>query len=186
MSLEGKSPEEISALAALADDVLSKPDTAGVFQRLIKKNNPGVSMPLVELEDKAHAAFSQQNAKIAALEAERAQERAQAGANALYESLKDSGAVANRNGFNDLVKYASENGFMTTEAGLRKAAQLRAQEQEAAEPTPVTVGNGLFRTGTTDDESRNFFKNPMGHARTVAMQAMDDLRKMRSAGNKAH
>jgi hypothetical protein len=63
---------------------------------------------------------------------------------------------------------------------------MRQQEQEAAEPTPVTVGNGLFRTGANDDESKKFFANPMGHSRTVAAQAMEEIRKMRQKGAKAH
>ena len=73
MSLEGKTPEEIQALAALADDVLSKPDTAGVFQRLVKRNNPAVSMPVVELEDRAAAAIAAANKKTDDLAARVAQ-----------------------------------------------------------------------------------------------------------------
>jgi hypothetical protein len=186
MSLEGKSADEIAALAALADDVLSKPETSGIFQRLVKKNNPGVSMPMIELEDKAVAVFNKQGAEIQNLSAKLAQREAQDGANALFESLRDNGSVTNKNDFNALVKYASENGYQTSENGLKKAAQMRQQEQEAAEPTPVTVGNGLFRTGANQDESKAFFANPLGHSRMVAAQAMDELRKMRSQGNKSH
>jgi len=186
MSLEGKSADEIAALAALADDVLSKPDTAGIFQRLVKKNNPDVSMPMIELEDKARAVFAQQGQQINQLSAKLAQKEAQDGANSLFESLRDGGSVRNRQDFSDLVKYAAENGFMTTEAGLRKASTMRQQEQEAAEPTPVTVGNGLFRTGANVDESKAFFANPLGHSRTVAAQAMEELRKMRANGNKSN
>ena len=186
MSLEGKSADEIAALAALADDVLSKPDTAGVFQRLVKKNNPSVSMPMIDLEDKARAVFTKQANDINALNQKLQQREAQDGANALFESLRESGSVSNRQDFSALVEYASKNGFMTTEAGLKKASTMRQQEQEAAEPTPVTVGNGLFRTGANVDESKAFFANPTGHSRTVAMQAMEELRKMRNLGNKSH
>jgi hypothetical protein len=186
MSLEGKSADEIAALAALADDVLSKPETSGIFQRLVKRNNPGVSMPMIELEDKAVAVFNKQGQEINNLNAKLAQREAQDGANALFEALRDAGSVSNKNDFNGLVKYASENGFMTSENGLKKAASMRQQEQEAAEPTPSSIGQGLFRTGANEDESKKFFANPLMHSRNVAAQAMDELRKMRTQGNKSH
>lgn len=186
MSLEGKSKEEIEALAALAADVLSKPDTAGVFQRLVKKNNPDVSMPMVELEDKARAEFARLEKKNATLEARLDQSDSQNGVNVLYENLRETGVVSTRAGFNQLVAWASENGFMTTEMGLRKAAMQREIEQESAEPTPPSLGNGSFPVGGTDEDSKNFFRNPISHARTVAAQAMDELRVQRSKGNKVH
>lgn len=186
MSLEGKSAEEIAALAALADDVLGNPKTAGTFQRLVKANNPGVSMPMVELEDRAAAAFKQRDDEIGTLKAKLAQQEAERGANSLYEALREHGSCGSRNDFQELVTFAATNGYQTTESGLKRAAQQRSQEREAALPTPVTVGNGLFRVGDNTDESKKFFANPMQHSRTVAAQAMDELAKMRSKGNRAH
>lgn len=185
MSLEGKTDAEIEALATLADSVLSKPDTAGVFQRLVKRNNPDVSMPFVELEDRAAAAIAKQQKEIDELRSEHTQTTAQKQADSLYESLREHGAVSSRAGFEKLVTYASEQGFMTTEAGLRKAAMSLQQEMEAAEPTPATVGTGLFGMGT-DDNSKSFMRNPLAHSRTVAAQAMDDIIKSRSKGKALH
>jgi len=182
MSLENKSDEEIRALAALADDVLSKPDTAGVFHRLVKRNNPNVSMPLVELEDKTSAALALRDKKIADLEAGNAQTNAERQVNMTFETLRDEGHCSTRGSFNELVKWASENGFTTSEMGLRKAAMQRALEQESAEPTPSTVQPAGFSFGQGGDLGKSFMKDPIGTARTQAMAAMDELRKERSKG----
>ena len=186
MSLEGKTPEEIQALAALADDVLSKPDTAGVFQRLVKKNHPNVSMPMVELEDRARAEFAKQQKTIDELGGKVAMNDAEKAVNVLFENLRDAGTVSTRASFNELVKWASENGFMTTEQGLKKAAMQRAIEQEAAEPTPQTVNNGFQLGGQADDASKLFMKDPIGAARAAASKAMDELRDARGKGAKTH
>lgn len=185
MGLEGKSAEEINALAELANDVLSKPDTAGVFQRLVKKNNPNVNMPLVDLEDRAVARFKKQDEEIGGLKNEVAQSKAEKQANALYESLRDEGHVTTRASFSDLVTWASENGFMTTEMGLKKAAMQREIEREAAEPTPSTSAPHGFTLGE-GDVGKAFMKDPTATARNEAAKAMDQLRKDRAKGKAAH
>lgn len=185
MSLEGKSDDEIKALAALADDVLSKPDTAGVFQRLVKRNNPNVSMPLVELEDKTVAALAERDKRIAELEKNNQLSAAEREANTLYEQLRDDGHVTTRTSFDALVKYAAEQGFMTTRTGLTKAAMLQADENASAEPTPSTSQPAGFTLGE-GDMGKSFMKDPIGTARTQAMAAMDDLRKERAKGARQH
>ncbi len=185
MSLEGKTDDEIKALAALADDVLSKPETAGVFQRLVKRNNPNVSMPLVELEDKTVAALAERDKRIAELEKNNQLTAAEREANTLYEGLRDKGHVTSRESFNELVKWASENGFMTSLTGLTKAAMQRQAENEAAEPTPSTTNMPGFSIGE-GDVGKAFMKDPVGTARTQAMAAMDGLRKQRAKETRTH
>lgn len=179
MSLEGKSADEVQALAQLADDVLSKPDTAVVFQRLVKKNNPNVHMPLVDLEDRAVARFKKQDEALGALQNEVQQTRAEKEANVIFETLRDDGVVRTREDFNKLVTWASENGFMTSPMGLKKAAMQRDVEQESAEPTPSTVGQQGFTLGE-GDLGKAFMKNPVATARTQAALAMDELSRERS------
>lgn len=179
MSLEGKSAEEIEALAKLADDVLSKPDTAGVFQRLVKKNNPNVHMPLVELEDRAVARFKKQDEVIDGLKGEVEQGRAEKEANVIFENLRDDRVINTRAEFNALVTWASENGFMTSLMGLKKAAMQRDTEREAAEPTPSTSGQQGFELGQ-GDVGKEFMKNPVAAARSQASKAIDELIAQRS------
>lgn len=179
MSLEGKTPEEIAAMAELADSLMGDPATNGAFQRLLKKQNPKLSMPLIDLEDKAAAAFAARDKEIEGLKAQLAQRGAEEGANTLYEHMKDAGIVTTRQSFSDLCKYANDKGFMCTEMGLRNASQLKAQEEQAAEPTPQTINHGQFAVGDGGDLSKAFFRDPKGTAATQAAQAMADLAKMR-------
>ena len=185
MSLEGKTQEEINALAELADDVLSKPDTAGVFQRLVKRNNPNVSMPIVELEDRAAAALKQRDERINKLEGTIQQTEEQTRANLMYENLRDDGVIRNRAAFDDLVKWASENGFMTTEQGLRKAAMQRSVENEAAEPSVPIMDHGRFRIAE-GDLGKDYMKDPAGTALREASKAMEEIAKQRAKGSRAH
>jgi len=186
MSLEGKSKEEIEALAALADDVLGDPKYAPSFKRLLKAKNPALSMPEIELEDRVVGALKERDTKIEALEKDKALTEAERVTNTLYESLRDAGAVTTRASFNVLVKYASEKGFMTTESGLRMAAQHRANELEAAEPTPATGGAPGFELNADGELSKSFMKDPRGTALSQAAKAMEELRKMRGKGQAAH
>lgn len=179
MSLEGKTPEEIAAMAELADSLMGDPATNGQFQRLLKKQNPKLSMPLIDLEDKAAAAFAARDKRIEELEGKLAQRDAGEGANTLYEHMRDAGFVTTRQSFSDLCKYANDKGFMCTEMGLRNASQLRAQEETAAEPTPQTINHGQFAVSDSADLSKSFFRDPKGTAATQAAQAMTDLAKMR-------
>jgi hypothetical protein len=185
MSLEGKSAEEIANLAAISDDLLSDPKYGPAMRRLLKAKNPNLSMPDIELEDKARAEFAKQNQKIEDLKAEREQDKAQSAVNTLYESLRDGGVVKSRADFSELVKWASENGFMTSETGLRKAAMQRELEHEGAEPTPSMGGAPGFEIAE-GELGKAFMKDPAGTARTTAMKAMDELRKARASGTKAH
>ena len=185
MALEGKSSEEVSSLAALADDMLSDPKYAGVFKRMLKAKNPNLSMPEIELEDRTVAALAARDKKIQDLEDRNARQEAQSDASSLYEALRESGTVTTRASFSDLVKWASENGFLTSEQGLRKAAMQRSVEQEAAEPTPQTLGPGSFSVAEGED-SKKFMENATAHARVVASRAMDELRAARAKGTKQH
>lgn len=179
MGIEGKSTEEIEALATLAESIGSNPKTRMQFQRLLKQANPNISVPEVEIEDRIQAAVKPHVDELERLKARDAQSDAQAAANALYENLRDDGLVKNRTGFGDLVKYANEHGFQTTDGGLRMAAQHRRAEQESAEPTPQTAA-GAF---DINDRATNkdLMANPAAWARNTALSALDELAKKRKA-----
>lgn len=187
MALEGKSQEEIAALAALADDVLTDPKYAGTFKRMLKAKNPNLSMPDVELEDRARAEFAKRDKTIEELQNERAQDKAERQTNEVYENLRDAGTVTSRANFSELVTWAGANGFLTTEMGLKKAGMARAAEMEAAEPTPQAIGPGSnFAVADNADDAKSFMKDATGHARQVAARAMDELRATRAKGTKTH
>lgn len=177
MSLEGKTAQEIEALATLADSIANNPRTRMPFQRLLKAANPGISVPEVDMEERVAAAVKPHVEKIEKLEARDAQLEAQTAGNVLYENLRDDGVVKNRATFGELVKYASEQGFQTTDSGLRMAARHRSAEQESAEPTPYTAGGfDLSDTKTNGD----LMKNPNAWARDTASRVLDEIAKGRN------
>lgn len=180
MSLEGRSPEEVTALATLADSLASNPKTRTQFQRLLKTANPNIAVPEIELEDRVTEAVKPLLDREAEREARDAQQAAERSANVLYETLRDDRVIANRGGFNDLVKYAAEHGFQTSEAGLRMAGSHRKAEQEAAEPTPQTAA-GAFDLSNPGEAHKDLMKNPNAWARNAANTALADLAKRRTA-----
>lgn len=178
MSLEGKSQDEISALAELSDSLLSNPKTRQAFQRQLKVANPNISLPELDNLDMVANAVRPHIDKIAQLE-QREQQRdanqsAQLQANALYEALKDDGVVATRKDFQELVKYASENGFQTVENGLRIAASHRQSASELATPTPMQGAGPEF--APTNEAYKDFFKNPRKAATDIANQMVNDIK----------
>lgn len=178
MSLEGKSPDEIAALAQLADSVLSDPKTRTVFQRQLKIANPGVSLPEIDNLDMVANAVRPHIEKIGVLETKIAQSEAQTSAQreaeARFEALKDDGVIRTRKEFEELVQYANKSGFQTTDAGLRIAVSHRAAETTLATPTPMPGAGPEF---SKDNEAyRDFFKNPKAAATAVATDMINDFK----------
>src|SRR5258708_11251871 len=150
MSLEGKSQDEISALASVTDELLNDPKYAMDFKRLVKAHNPNASVPDVELEQRVAGALKVRDDKIDALEKDKALTASEKATNMLYEALRDTGHVTTRDSFNKLCTYANEKGFMVNETGLRMASQHQRNEQEAAEPTPMLGVEPGFELGQGD------------------------------------
>lgn len=180
MSLEGKSPEEVSALAALADSVLNNKKTRSSFQRLLKEGNPNISIPEVDIEDRVNAAVKPHVDEMEKMKAKEAQNEAERQVNLLYETLRDDRVCANRTQFSDLVKYAHEKGFQTTEGGLRMAASHRDAEQKSAEPTPQSAAYGTFDFHNAGEAHKDLMKDPRGWALQKANESITEFQKKRA------
>lgn len=178
MSLEGKTPEEVSALAQLADSVLTNPKYRTPFQRILKAANPGISLPEVDMLDTVNAAVKPHIDKLAEIEQQRAAEKAaqdaQNAANALFESLRDDGITRTRGEFQALVRYANDNGFQTVESGLRLAASHRSAETSLTTPTPMQGAGAEF--APSNETYKDFFKDARGTANRIAHQTLDDIK----------
>jgi hypothetical protein len=184
MSLEGKTKEEIEqmeSLAVLSSSLLADPKSATKFKRLLKEANPNLSMPEVEIEDQLAARDAAHKKEMDELRGESAQRKAIDQANALYEAVRDKGACSTRDSFNKLVKYASDHGFQTSEAGLLMAASHFRAENEAAEPNGGLPQAGFELNGNTET-SKDFMKDPRGTALKVADAALKELAKDRARG----
>lgn len=175
MSLEGKTPEEVNSLAALSDALLSDPNTRREYQRLLKKQNPKLSLPEIDTEDRVEASVKPLREQIEKNQAEQQINAAQAAASALFEGLRDNRVVSTRKEFTELVKYANEKGFQTNDAGLTLAAAHRQDEMAPAEPTPHSAALAHL----VPKENKDLMRDPQGWARNTANAAMADIIKNR-------
>ena len=178
MSLEGKSEQEITALATLANSVLENAKTRMAFQRMVKHANPNVSLPEVELHDTIAAAVKPHIDKTQELEAKLAQDTERRAQDVMYETLREEGVISGRKDFSEIVKYASEKGFQTNDAGIRMAATYRQHEQRSAEPTPLNHG---LPNAVLPRDNKELMKNPVEWARQQAAEAMKELAKQKAA-----
>ncbi len=181
MSLEGKSEEEIQALAAIADELVNDPKYGMAFKRLVKAHNPNASVPDVELEQRVAVELQARDKEIGDLKKDKVLNESERATNALYEALRDSGNVTTRDSFVKLCEYANKNGFMVNETGLKMAARHKQNEEEAAEPTPMNGVVPGFELGE-GELGKAFMKDPRGTALNVAAKAMDELKKLRGPG----
>lgn len=175
MSLEGKTPEEVNSLASLSDALLNDPNTRREYQRLLKKQNPKLSLPEIDTEDRVEAAVKPFVDKVEKLEAGNAESAAQRQATERFENLRDARVVSTRKDFTELVKYANEKGFQTNEAGLTLAAAHRQDEMAPAEPTPHSAALAHL----VPKENKDLMRDPQGWARNTANAAMADIIKNR-------
>lgn len=175
MSLEGKSPDEINSLAALSDALLNDPNTRREYQRLLKKQNPKLSLPEIDTEDRAEAAVKPLVERLDKFQEDQQVSAAQRQANERFESLRDNRVVNTRKEFGELVKYANEKGFQTNEAGLTLAAAHRQDETAAAEPTPHSAALAHL----VPKDNKDLMRDPQRWARDTANAAMNEVIKNR-------
>jgi len=175
MALEGMSQEEIEALAEMSKTLRDNPKTRAHFLRLAKHANPELSVPEVEMQDLMVTMAQKTDEKLREFEGKITVGESEKAAMVLYENLRDAGSIKSRNEFGDLVKYASENGFQTSEAGLKRAAAVRRQELEVAEPTPSN-----FTSVRTVREDKELMKNPRQWFDRQAETVMDEIISARS------
>lgn len=173
VSLEDMSPDEINSLALLARSMRDNPETRKTFLQTVKKANPNLSIPEIDVENASAAQLAARDKEIAELREKQQAFEQQQSAQARISALKEDGVVRNANEFNEVVKYAAENGFQVNDAGLKRAAEARRREMEAATPTPT---HAMQRPAIGN---KDLMKNPQNWAREEASRVMDELIKQR-------
>ena len=175
VTLENMDPGEIESLALLAKSMRDNPATRRDFLRNVKKANPALSIPEIDMEDARNTEFAARDKELAELKAKLDAQEQQTAAQARIAALREKGVVRNSAHFSDVVKYAAENGFQTSDNGLERAAAAMEAERQAAIPTPTNV---MARPAIGN---KDLMKNPQNWARHEAAKAMDEIIKARKA-----
>lgn len=175
MSLEGRSVDEIQALAELADALQSDPKTRNQFLSLTKIKNPTAHIPEVDIPAALGAQFKPYLEKLDAL-TKREEERA----------LQDRIMAARRNIVSKGVSESEvpEIEKLMVDKGIANhdtAVEHWKLAKQAAAPTPASGLPGLRRFEQPKVDMKQFAGDPKGYAYNAAYSVIDELRGRKAA-----
>jgi len=176
MSLEGKSVEEIQALAELANGLASDPKTRSGFLHLTKIANPTTSIPEIDIPAGLQKQFQPYLEKLDALT--KAQEQREL-RDRIESSRKDIIAKGVAPGdVQAIEKLMVEKGI----ANHDTAVEHYRMQQRAAEPTPASTAFGArkFEKPTLPD-MKQFNGDPKAYTYATAYGVIDELRGRKAA-----
>lgn len=176
MSLEGKSPEEIAALASLALDLSSNAKTRDGFLRLTKAANPSAHIPEVDIPAQMMGQFKPHLDRLEQLEK-------QASDRAMQDRIKDQRREALRS-----VKGVTRDDLpaiekLMVERGIpdhKTAAEFYALQNKAAEPTPGAMQANRTLGAPKMPDLKEFGGNMQAWSRRAAHDAIDEMRGRRA------
>lgn len=165
-SLENYSEEQRASLARTALALLNHPDVSKDAKRLIKKIDPKVSFPDVDVEDRFEALREETREEAKKREeAERVRR-----ANEAYEATKQR--IADR-GFKveDVEKVMKDKGI----ANYDTAMEFLENQAQLAPATADSLSHGM----EMPSEAQDIMKNPKKWAQNMAHTAVNDLIRAR-------
>ena len=175
MSLEGKSVEDIEALAELANALGNNPATRLDFLRLTKKANPTANIPEIDIPIGLQGAMKPHLDRLAQLEAQAVERDTR---DRITSQRKQALSVS---GITEADMPAVEK-LMTDRKILdhTTAAEFHVAQRRMAEPTPSSLtGLRTFGKPVMPDLAA-FQGNLQAHARNEAYAAIDQLRGRRA------
>lgn len=167
MSLENYTEEQRATLAKSMDALLRNPEVSKDAKKLLKKVDPKLSFPELELDERIEKATEQGNERI--------------------KKLEDELNVERRNReYRDQLQAVREKGFEPTEvekimtehkiADYSTAMKFMEMERSLAPPTPESL-----TPFTMPDETKDIMKNPKQWANRKGMEALNEILKQRRA-----
>jgi hypothetical protein len=171
MSLEGKSAEEIAALAELAEQLANDPKTRKGFMQLSKIANPNAHIPEVDIPLQVNEMMKKGLERLEA--AERKNQEYETERNILNrrQALIDNGK-ASKGDIAAIEKLMIEKKIPDHET----AAEFYAMQQKAAEPTPRDARANVRETTMPAVDTKPFKGNLNEWARNMAARTLDELR----------
>ncbi|MEI8231694.1 MAG: hypothetical protein WCG32_03915 [Actinomycetes bacterium] len=169
MSLEDLSMEARDELALLARQLAENPATRKDFLRLTRKQNPGMVMPELEIEDSTNSALEKAEKRVQAMEAREQQRNALDELKARRMNLIKKGLVNDESEIDEVEKVMLDKGITKHEA----AAEYWQWMKQSATPTPM----GYNSSAMNKFDLSKYWKNPVMGARDEAAKALNELRK---------
>jgi hypothetical protein len=170
MSLENLTPDARDELAALAKALAENPKTRKEFLRLTKQAHPDLPVPELEIEDRTNHAISEQQNRIAQLEAKLKEKDARTELERRRNTLKEKRLAESDDDVKAIEKLMIEKGISNHES----AAEYYNWMRQADKPTPAFSNSPI--TSKVNDFQK-YLKNPAAAAREAAASALNELRQ---------
>jgi hypothetical protein len=176
MSLEGKSVEEIQALAELANGLSTDPKTRTGFLRLAKIANPATSIPEIDIPDSLRQQFEAPLKQLDALTKAHEERQLRDKIQERRQSIIAKGV--NADDVPAIEKLMVDKGI----ANHDTAVEHFNMQQRAAVPTPASTMPGMrkFERPTVPD-MKAFSNDPKAFSYATAYAAIDELRGRKAA-----
>ena len=168
-TLEGMSSEAIANLAQLSNTLANNPETRHAFLGLVKKADPSVSIPEVDMPIHMAAQLKERDDKMAALERRLLEKEALENVMNLRSGIVKKGLVSESE-VAEVEKLMLERGISSHET----AAEFYASQKKSATPTPSSGGYNVQTMPKID--AKQFGGNLKQWGRATAAQVIDDMR----------
>ena len=170
MSLEGKSVDEIQALAELAERLNTDPRTRNTFLQGVKLLNPQASIPEIDIPTSLQARFAEPLKQLDALTKKDQERDLQDQINARRQEIMAAGVSAAE--VPKVEKLMVEKGIANHATAVE---HLRMQER-AATPTASSVSQGIRRLEKPTIDMKAIGGDMKGWSYQQANNVIDELR----------
>jgi len=174
MSLEGKSVEEIQALAELADALQRNPKTRLGFLGLTKAANPEVAIPEIDIPANLRQAMAEPLAQLDALTKKQQERDLMDQIEARRREIRKEGVTEAE--VEQVEKLMVDKGI----ANHKTAVEHLRMSTRASEPTPFQPPGGLRKYDRPVLDLKSFNGDMRGWAFAQAHAAIDEFRGRKS------
>lgn len=171
-TLEDMSAEEIAALADMQNQLMNNPETRSTMLRLMKRQNPALAIPEIELADQANHAFKGVNDRLDKMQLDQLERDTKA------RVERERGRLASQGMSEDDITAIEKVMVDEQIPNYATAAKYYQQSRQLAAPTPSTETerNGRFELPADPLKAAKGGRNGLKEfGRSEANAAMNDL-----------
>ena len=173
MSLEGKTEQEIAALAELSAQLSSNPKTRAGFLQLSKMANPDAAIPEVDIPVQVKAMMAEGLKRVEAAEKKVSDMELERSITARRENLlSDNKFGITKKDLPEIERLMLEKHIPDHET----AAEFYAMQRKAAEPTPSNARQSVREQTMPTVDLKPFKGSINDWARNAAKNALDEIR----------